>query len=745
GGGNFDIWYTFTVPSDGDYYFESMVGSPGIVVFTGSCGNLTEIACFNNASGIVNGLTTNTTYYAQVWSDIFQNTIEFCISKAPLPPSNDECGNAITINNIGDNGTCPGNLVSGVTVGANESISISCDVQNNYDIWYTFTIPSNGDYLFEAIAGNPGVVLYTGACGNFTEVTCIDNSSGVFPSLVIGTTYYAQIWTDNFEITVDFCISKAPGCDDNTYDPGGSAQSYSNNENWELTICPDIPTEPITITFNTFGIETNWDALYIHNGLNVSAPLFDSGNGATQANFPAGGYYGSTIPGPFTSTDASGCITFHFLSDGAVTGIGWDASITCGNFTPQNDECINAIVITVGDSGTCPTNQVSGITIGANESTTISCDGTDNYDIWYTFTVPTNGNYQFDSNTGNPGIVLYSGSTCNNMTEVVCVDNMSSLLSSLITNTTYFAQIWTETPNQAVFCISKEAVTPPNDNLCDAQPLIIDAPPITANNTNATVETNEPSGTCWHNNDLAQTTLWYSFIAPPSGNVTISTDFQTGLTDTQLGIYTATDCTDMTTLTQVGCDEDGGVIVSYNSIAVMTGLTPNEAYYIQVDGWDSQTGDFMIEIKDNCLSNQTVTENNDTSPNSLRSLINSVCPDGLLTIDATLSGMTLALANGEIIIDKNINIVNQGQNNYIIDGQLLSRIFNVESNVTLSLEGINLIKGKEVQNGGAIYNEGTLNLKNILFDQNLEGNNPLPFTNTGTVNIKQNSQVDVKD
>ena len=61
-----------------------------------------------------------------------------------------------------------------------------------------------------------------------------------------------------------------------------------------------------------FDVETDWDALYIHNGDDISAPIFSSGNGITQAGFPAGGYYGTTLPPTYTSSHASGCLTFAF-------------------------------------------------------------------------------------------------------------------------------------------------------------------------------------------------------------------------------------------------------------------------------------------------------------------------------------------------------------------------------------------------------------------------------------------------
>lgn len=120
-----------------------------------------------------------------------------------------------------------------------------------------------------------------------------------------------------------------PSCSDDFYDSGGINTDYSNNENKKWTICPSSDTFKVKLTFNSFSVEPNWDALYIHDGPSVNSPLFSSGNGGTQAGFPAGGYYGSGTIGPFESTDDSGCLTVVFRSDTYVTASGWDVDVSC--------------------------------------------------------------------------------------------------------------------------------------------------------------------------------------------------------------------------------------------------------------------------------------------------------------------------------------------------------------------------------------------------------------------------------
>ena len=117
-------------------------------------------------------------------------------------------------------------------------------------------------------------------------------------------------------------------CGDKFYDTGGPNGNYGNNEFITTIIEPMIPGDPVNVTFNSFDTDFGWDVLYVHNGPDASYPLISSGNGPTP-HFPAGGYYGQTIPGPFTSTHSSGALTFVFRSDFGVNRAGWNADVNC--------------------------------------------------------------------------------------------------------------------------------------------------------------------------------------------------------------------------------------------------------------------------------------------------------------------------------------------------------------------------------------------------------------------------------
>jgi hypothetical protein len=86
------------------------------------------------------------------------------------------------------------------------------------------------------------------------------------------------------------------------------------------TVIPNVANNNIVITFSEFSLETDYDYLYVYNGNSTSAP--DLSNG---------GFTGSTIPGPFTSSASDGSLTFKFTSDQAVIDTGFVATISCAS------------------------------------------------------------------------------------------------------------------------------------------------------------------------------------------------------------------------------------------------------------------------------------------------------------------------------------------------------------------------------------------------------------------------------
>jgi subtilisin-like proprotein convertase family protein/putative hemolysin len=105
-------------------------------------------------------------------------------------------------------------------------------------------------------------------------------------------------------------------CSANFFDSGGSGGSYANNENRTYTICSSTAGQMARVIFSAFDLESNWDYLYIYDGNSTAAPLI-------------GTYTGTTSPGTITATNAGGCLTFRFTSDGSGVRAGWAAAVSC--------------------------------------------------------------------------------------------------------------------------------------------------------------------------------------------------------------------------------------------------------------------------------------------------------------------------------------------------------------------------------------------------------------------------------
>lgn len=147
---------------------------------------------------------------------------------------------------------------------------------------------------------------------------------------------------------------------------------------------------------------------------------------------------------------------------------------------------------------------------------------------------------------------------------------------------------------------------PANDALCQAIALEIDAESAGDAYTlaAATAEDGEPVGDCFDSG--INGSVWFSFVAPASGEVRVTTDILGGsCQDTEIAVYAAADveCADPSTLGDaIGCDQDGGDEQIYNSVLDFEGgnaLTPGATYYVQVDRWGTAVdGTFGIMVVD---------------------------------------------------------------------------------------------------------------------------------------------------
>lgn len=188
------------------------------------------------------------------------------------------------------------------------SLSISNITQTSANASLTDTTFSSWKYR---LTKYDGTVVSTG-----TSSTQSFNITNLQPA----TYYLLSVGTDcsaGYQRTQMF-LTDGDWCNGAQFtDTGGTTSNYGASQTIVKTFYPSSGV--LKMNFTEFGLEQNYDFMYIYNGPSTSSPLFANGNSLT----------GTALPGTFTSTHPSGAITVRFVSDPAVNDIGWKANFSC--------------------------------------------------------------------------------------------------------------------------------------------------------------------------------------------------------------------------------------------------------------------------------------------------------------------------------------------------------------------------------------------------------------------------------
>ncbi|NKI33435.1 beta strand repeat-containing protein [Croceivirga thetidis] len=314
----------------------------------------------------------------------------------------------------GSSGTVTFDIIASAPIISIEDASINEDTGTaNFTVTHTTTNASGAfsvNYTTSDISANAsldyaattGTLNFNGVVGDTDTISIPILNDGTiegnetflisFTSSTDGTVDFSD--TATITINDDDALIITNGATTNTcattfFDTGGISGSYGNNEFIEHTICPDVPGNFIQVDFTSFDVESNFDFLYVYEGTSTSGTLI-------------GQYHNGNLP-PTTiiATDASGCLTFRFDSDGSVVDPGWEANISC--FTPSPAITINNVSVdesagTVSLTATHTNLDASG-PFTVNFSTS---DGTANSGTDYTSTT---GTLNFNGTSGDTDII----------------------------------------------------------------------------------------------------------------------------------------------------------------------------------------------------------------------------------------------------------------------------------------------------------------------------------------------------
>gem|GEM_PF-4036482 len=183
-------------------------------------------------------------------------------------------------------------------------------------------IAAQGIANFEWEVGLPGFIPGTGqavATGTSNSLTTI------LTGLQSSTEYEVYVRSDcgngdfsPYSEPLKFITT--PSCGEMFYDPAGPDSSYASSQfsYAPTTICPNQPGTLVEVEFLSLDIHPWEDYINVYDGPDLNAPLLSNFNGMVMP-----------LPGPFTATNPSGCLTFQYLFNGGGIWAGWEANINC--------------------------------------------------------------------------------------------------------------------------------------------------------------------------------------------------------------------------------------------------------------------------------------------------------------------------------------------------------------------------------------------------------------------------------
>lgn len=509
------------------------------------------------------------------------------------PPANDNCSVSAPILSWG------GVAISGTTQAANPSVvQTSLEPAADYpDVWYRFQpigttaqVTLNTSSLLAA-----GLEIYAN-CGDATPI-CVEYAQNQGEDLLLtatgltsGATYYVRVIdllsgtlglnfsTYFFTIEVDpvppsgaNCVTPPPFANDESeacgastnngcaqadnanmpttgtvtvttqlaqfYDSGGAVGAYQANETGVITFAPTNPANKIRVTFTQFDVEASWDGLFIYNGPTTGSPIVPSGNPAGSGCPTANAWWGTSNPAAFTSTSATGELTFRFCSDGSVQNAGWVALI---------EETNGGVPVAA--------NAFGAYSIGDFVEGTVFAEcGTRDLD-WFEFSVAQVSPVSFNVTAEFPVTAFILNNNCPSTAVAVnstTADCQQAQATTVLLPGTYRLAVapnsfngipCTSTRNEYFFQLVL-ASPPPNDDCVDAQIITCGLPGTcpsnqVVGNTLAALEEAIPDPVCNPGGNISD--VWYAFtVGFGATEIEVNLDLQSA---TQLGVELYSTC-----------------------------------------------------------------------------------------------------------------------------------------------------------------------------------------------------------
>ena len=495
-----------------------------------------------------------------------------------------------------------------------------------FDYLSIYDGPTTGSPLIGTYGGStsPGTITATNATGQLTFQWVSDGSlvyAGWDASISCVPPPPTYLM-DNGAPTVNTCTGFF-------MDPQGTSNYIDNNATFTKTFCSDNG-QSIRFTFTDFETREAADYLRIFNGPTTGSPVI-------------GTYSQTNSPGVIVSSGT--CLTFEWTTDNnGADRLGWVSTISCIPSPPSNDECVNAIPLTVNPDYLCGT-----VTAGTIENATASaqangCFGTADDDVWFSFVATHTSHKVSLLNVAGSTIdmyhAVYSG-PCGSLTNILCSDADVSNPTGLVPGNTYYVRVYTytSTPGQTStfdICIGSPPPPPVNDECVNAIPLTVNPDYMCGTVTPGTVAgatASAQANGCFGTDD---DDVWFSFVATSTTHRVSLLNVVGSVTDMYHVVYGG----NCGSLTQILCSDA--------DVSNPTGLVPGNTYYVRVYTYTStagQTTTFNI-----CIGSPPPPPPNDECVNAIPLTVNPDLLCGVVTPgytqSATNSGIAACIGSG---------------------------------------------------------------------------------------------------
>ncbi|MBI1853391.1 MAG: hypothetical protein HYR85_23880 [Planctomycetes bacterium] len=187
------VWFRWTPTTTADALVETCGSDYDTVltVYTGVCGAFQEIAC-NDDGGSPNcavALQSGVSWRAIAGREYFAEVTRFglgpagnlviALDRGVALPDNDDCGGATPLAGGGPFPIAGNQSTAGATVAVDDPVHTCTGRADVASVWFSWTPAAAFNATFHTCTSNfdTVVAVYTGACGNLTEVVCNDDSA----------------------------------------------------------------------------------------------------------------------------------------------------------------------------------------------------------------------------------------------------------------------------------------------------------------------------------------------------------------------------------------------------------------------------------------------------------------------------------------------------------------------------------------------------------------------------------------